>query len=84
MKWQNSTGTDGRLNFLVHRMARAYTIGVEGLVGLDHPGAGMKWREMARMRRRALRVFKFNCPNRGSEAAVGDETIIMIRLSGIG
>jgi len=22
-------GTDGRLNFMVHRMARAYTIGVE-------------------------------------------------------
>ena len=41
-------------------------------------------REMARMRRRTLRVFKFNCPYQGSEAAVGDETISMIRLSGIG
>ena len=55
-----------------------------GLPGDQVSGAGMKWREMARMRRRAMRVFEFNCPYRGSEAAVGDETIIMIRLSGIG
>ncbi len=48
------------------------------------PAEVAQWREMARMRPRTLGVFEFNCPYRGSEAAVGDETIIMIRLSGIG
>ncbi len=68
-------------------MAVVASLGVKRFWPLRHSRYSRtsdEWREMARMRRRTLIAFEFSCPYRESEAAVGDETIIMIRLSGIG